>query len=59
MMRPHVDRRARREPATRQFVSEVVCDSREKHLIACECEMCTAAWSGLTVKQWNGGSGSR
>ena len=48
-----IDRRARRDPAPRQFVSEVVIDPRDKHPIRCGCDMCRCAWAGLTVADWN------
>ena len=53
MMRSDIDRRARREPVPRQFVSEVTYDPAQKHDIRCDCTMCRCAWAGLTVEEWN------
>ena len=53
MMRSEIDRRARREPAPRQFVSEITIDPHEKHDIKCTCDMCGCAWAGLSISEWN------
>ena len=53
MMRSSVDRRAHDRDPPQQVVADYEVDPREKHSIRCECTICRAAWSQLTIQQWN------